>query len=124
MQVLVVDDSDIMRNIIIKELRNLDLIHIEQASDGIEAIRRISSKNYDLVVLDIAMPKADGLAVLAHIKQVAPQIRVIICSSLNDKETVMKAVRGGIHDFILKPFSVEKLRETLQRNISTLIGHK
>ncbi len=118
MRVLVVDDSQVIRNLIIKELQNLNIVHIEQAVDGEEAIRKINARPYDLVTLDLIMPKVDGTAVLQHIKEKSPRTRVVVCSSVNEKKTVMSLIDKGIHDFVLKPFALERLKEVLSRNVA------
>jgi len=123
MRVLVVDDSQVIRTILIKELRNCGLVQIEQAEEGLEAMRKISGKFFDLITLDITMPKADGITVLNHIKQVSPNSKVIICSSQNHKDVVMAAIKIGIDDFIIKPFSIERLQEILKHQLALLQGN-
>lgn len=120
MRVLVVEDSQVIRTIIIKELRDLGVIDIEQAEEGLAAMRKISGKFFDLITLDITMPEADGITVLNHIKAVSPNSRVVICSAHNHKDTVMEAIRIGIEDYIIKPFAVERLNEVLKRQIKLL----
>jgi two-component system chemotaxis response regulator CheY len=117
MKILVVDDSQIMRALITKNLRQLNFSEVDEAIDGMEAMRKISLEKYDAVTLDIFMPKIDGLAVVRHIKETSPETRIIMCSSVNDPSTIKKLIKEGIHDFILKPFTIEKLHEVLQRNL-------
>lgn len=120
MRVLVVEDSQVIRTIIIKELRDLGVVDIEQAEEGLAAMRKIGSKFFDLITLDITMPEADGITVLKHIKVVSPDSRVIICSAHNHRDIVMEAIRSGIDDYIIKPFAVERLNEVLRRQIQLL----
>lgn len=117
MKILVVDDSQIMRDLIVRNLRQLNFNEIEEAVDGMEAMRKISLTKYDAVTLDIFMPKIDGSAVVRHIKEVSPETKIIMCSSVNDPNTIKELIKEGIHDFILKPFTIEKLQEVLQRNL-------
>lgn len=116
MKILVVDDSQIIRDLIKKQLHQFDLSDVDEAMDGMEAMRKISMEHYDAVTLDIFMPKMDGLAVVKHIKEVSPETRIIMCSSVNDPATIKELIKDGIHDFILKPFTVEKLQEVVKRN--------
>lgn len=118
MRVLVVDDSQVIRTIIIKELQNSGVTQVEQAEDGLEAMRKLANKQYDAVTLDITMPKADGLEVLRHIKQKTPTTKIIMVTSMNHKDTVMEAVKTGIDDYLIKPFSVERLQEVIRRHIA------
>lgn len=120
MRVLVVEDSQVIRTIIIKELRDIGVVDIEQAEEGLAAMRKIGSKFFDLITLDITMPEADGITVLKHIKAVSPDSRVIICSAHNHRDIVMEAIRIGIDDYIIKPFAVERLNEVLRRQIQLL----
>lgn len=120
MRVLVVDDSQVIRTIIIKELRDLGMVDIEQAEEGMAAMRKISSKFFELITLDITMPEADGITVLNHIKVTSPKSRVIICSAHNHKDVVMEAIKIGIDDYIIKPFAVERLNEVLRKQIELL----
>lgn len=118
MRVLVVDDSQVIRTIIIKELQSLGITQVEQAEDGLEAMRKLTNKSFDAVTLDITMPKADGLEVLRHIKEKTPATKIIMVTSLNHKDTVMEAVKIGIDDYLIKPFSVERLQELIRRHIA------
>lgn len=118
MRVLVIDDSQVIRTIIIKELHNIGITQIEQAEDGLEAIRKLSGKLYDAVTLDITMPKADGIEVLKHIKKNSPTTKIIMITSLNHKDMVMEAIKIGIDDYLIKPFSVERLQDIIKRHIA------
>jgi two-component system chemotaxis response regulator CheY len=120
MRVLVVDDSQVIRTIIIKELRDLGIVDIEQVEEGMAAMRKISSKFFELITLDITMPEADGITVLKHIKVASPNSRVIMCTAHNHKDVVMEAINIGIDDYIIKPFAVERLNEVLQKQIELI----
>lgn len=120
MRVLVVDDSQVIRTIIIKELRDIGIVDIEQAEEGLTAMRKISRTFFELITLDITMPEADGITVLKHIKVTSPNSRVIMCSAHNHKDVVMEAINIGIDDYIIKPFAVERLNEVLRKQIKLL----
>jgi len=115
---LVVDDSAMIREIIIRELNQLGVTDIDEAADGVEAIKKIELQHYDLLTLDIVMPLADGHAVLDHIMKVSPTTTVVICSSHSARDTVLTALKAGVKDFILKPFKPEKLHEVLARSVA------
>lgn len=117
MKILVVDDSQVMRNILIKGLREIGAFNTEQAENGLEAMRKVSGAKYNFAIIDIMMPKMNGIELVKHIKVESPDTKIIICSSVNEKETVLSLLKMGINDFILKPFSVEKLQEVLVRNV-------
>lgn len=119
MLVLVADDSAVSRGILKKQFRNLGIETVDEAVDGIEAMNKINFSKannylYDLAVLDVNMPKANGLRVLQHIREVAPDIKVIMCSAANDQFTVKAAVGYGAKGYLVKPFAPEKLIELVE----------
>ncbi|MDR7867142.1 MAG: response regulator [Sporomusaceae bacterium] len=119
MRVLVLDDSDVMRKILIKHLLSLGLQESEivEAHNGAEALRKLNSYTFDLLILDIVMEGVDGIAVFKEARQIQPNARIVMCSSFGEANTVIDLVNMGIDDFILKPFSQERVVETLSRNI-------
>lgn len=120
MRLLIVDDSDLIRSVIVKELQQLGYAAatIDQAGGGADAIRKINSNSYDLIVLDVVMPGIDGIAVLREIKQKQDNTKVVMCTSTNDFDTVKSLIDMGIADYVLKPFSAEKLRAVLLRQLA------
>lgn len=119
LRVLVLEDSDIMRKIIIKHLLSLGLQENEviEAHNGAEALRKLNSHTFDLLILDIVMEGIDGVAVFKEAKKIQPGARTVMCSSFSDRETVIDLVNMGIDDFIVKPFSEERFIETISRNL-------
>ncbi|WP_425060921.1 Chemotaxis protein CheY [Sporomusa carbonis] len=115
MRVLVVDDSKISRELIMMHLRSIGIENIDTAEDGVDAIGKITKlpKNtkYDVIMLDVVMPRKNGLATLKDIKQLTPESKIIICSSLHDSQTVKIALGFGVNGYIIKPFTKEKLLE-------------
>ncbi|MBI2031912.1 MAG: response regulator [Candidatus Levybacteria bacterium] len=113
MKVLIVDDSAFMRGI----LKNIILsmgIHateIEEAGDGIEAIRKYHQNDPDLVLLDIIMPEKDGVAVL---KEIGNLVKVIVISAAGQEKLIEEAKALGAKDFIIKPFDSNKVIETIK----------
>jgi CheY-like chemotaxis protein len=118
-RILVLEDSDIMRKVITKHLLSLGLQESEivEAQNGAEALRKLNTQTFDLLLLDIVMEGIDGIAVLKEAKQIQPKARTVMCSSFSEAGTVIDLVNMGIDDFILKPFSEERFIETLSRNI-------
>ena len=105
LKVLIVDDSQIMRDVMTKFLGNFDLEIAGTARDGEEAIRLFREIEPDLVTLDITMPKIDGLAALKEMKKMRASAQIIIVSAINDKSVVLKALDAGAALFINKPVS-------------------
>lgn len=125
MKILVLDDSEMMRKILVKQLLAAGVVadEIQQAHDGVDAIRKINSQTFDLMLLDIVMDGVDGIAVLREAKKSQPNARVIMCSTFSEQETVKELINLGIDDFILKPFSKEKIQEILRHNIAAAMNN-
>ncbi|WP_371380976.1 response regulator [Sporomusa aerivorans] len=126
MRVLVVDDSKISREFIASHLREIGVDKIDEAEDGIDAINKIKmlppDSKYDLITLDVVMPRKAGLEALRDIKLLSPKTKIIICSSNNDIRTVQTAIGFGVDGYIVKPFTRQKFLEVLWRSLK--IEHK
>ncbi len=112
--VLVVDDSMLMRRMIVDILSDAGWDVVGEAADGAEAVAQYKEKNPDLVTMDIVMPGTDGLQALQQIKKHDPSAQVVIVSALNQTRMISEAIRKGAADFIAKPFLPEQLQETLK----------
>ena len=112
--VLVVDDSMLMRRMIVDILSDAGWNVVGEAEDGAEAVTQYKEKNPDLVTMDIVMPGTDGLQALQQIKEYDPSARVVVVSALNQTRMISEAIRKGAADFIAKPFLPEQLQETLK----------
>ncbi len=112
--VLVVDDSMLMRRMIVDILSDAGWDVVGEAVDGAEAVVQYKEINPDLVTMDIVMPGIDGLQALGQIKEFDPSARVIVVSALNQTRMISEAIRKGAADFITKPFLPEQLQETLR----------
>ncbi|MGZ3441255.1 MAG: sigma-54-dependent transcriptional regulator, partial [Polyangia bacterium] len=88
----------------------------ETASSGREALQRLAQPpRPDLVVIDVIMPELDGIETLRRYRAGGGKAPVVMCSALDESETVVKAMRSGATDYITKPFNPEELREILER---------
>ncbi len=121
MRVLVVDDSKISREFIISHLHEFGVDKIDEAEDGLEAINKIKmlppDTKYDVITLDVVMPRKAGLEALKDIKILAPRTKIIICSSNNDVRTVQTALGFGVDGYVVKPFTRQKFLEVLWRSL-------
>lgn len=117
MRVLVVDDSNFTRSMFLKTFRELGVLDLDEATDGMEAVGKLNAKQYSLVTVDLIMPGSNGIDVIKHLKQTSPATKIVVCSSVNERETVMQIVKLGVDEFILKPFSEEKVRIILKKKI-------
>ena len=121
--ILIVDDEPSMRKNMADLLDNEGYKYIE-ASDGEEAISMVVSKIPDLVLLDINLPKIDGINALKEIVKHFPQMPVIIFTAFGTSERAISAMKSGAFDYLEKPFELDDFLITVKRAIkhSELIG--
>lgn len=115
--ILVVDDEEALRTVLSSELAS-EGYQVESAGDGDEAISIIEKKQYDLVLLDIKMPKVDGFEVLKFIKKSFPAIKVIMLTAFADLKNAIESKKLGAEDFISKPYDLVDLLTTIERVLS------
>jgi two-component system chemotaxis response regulator CheY len=108
-KVLIVDDSMVMRSMIVNILKEDDFEIAGEAVNGKEAFERYKELKPHLVTLDIVMPDEQGLEALKKIVEYDPYAKVIIVSGLHQKNLIMQAMDYGAKGFVIKPFSKEDL---------------
>lgn len=110
--ILVVDDSAALREIIVLMLGSLGYRRVTEAVDGQDALERMQRAEFDLIVLDIEMPRMNGYEVLSTLRDdpVFRHVPVIVASGLSDLEAVAKCIDLGAEDFLLKPVNLVILR--------------
>ncbi len=113
-RVLVVDDEEALRYLLSTELA-AEGYEVETAGDGDEAIEAIKQKDYDVVLLDIKMPRVDGFEVLRFIKQNKPEIKVIMLTAYADVKNAIEALKLGASDFVSKPYDLEDILTSINR---------
>jgi len=102
-RVLVVDDHAILRDGIRSILESQeDIIVIGEASDGVEAIEYTGKLLPDIVLMDISMPKANGLEATRQIKELYPQVKVLIMTQHDNREYITPALQAGASGYVLK----------------------
>ncbi len=109
--ILVVDDSKVMRDMIIACLRPRDDFAFTQASSGLEAIERLSMKPFQLVVLDLNMPDIGGIEVVEFIRgqDAMKSLPIIVVTTRGDETSKTRALSVGASRFLAKPFSPEAI---------------
>ena len=112
MRVLVVDDSRTLRKVLVRELRQIGPMQIEEASDGLEALEILQARTFDLVLLDMEMPELDGLGVLTALKESGQLsgLPVIVISSAEEIDKTVKCIEMGAEDYLPKTFNPILLR--------------
>jgi two-component system, NtrC family, response regulator AtoC len=113
--VLVVDDDETSREYLAALLDALGFA-VEGAAGGREALERLSRQPApDVVILDVIMPELDGVETLRRYRAGGGKAAVVMCSALDEADTVVRAMRAGASDYVTKPFNAEELREILER---------
>jgi two-component system OmpR family response regulator len=107
-KVLVIDDEPGVRDLIGEALSLSDITAV-QAADGLEALSFLRRERFDLLILDINMPKLDGLALLEKLRTEGMSVPVLMLSARADKSDINQGLRIGADDYLTKPFSIEEL---------------
>jgi two-component system response regulator PilR (NtrC family) len=108
-RILVADDEQSMREFLDIMLEK-EGYKVSLASNGEEVVKLIDNDLFDLVLLDIRMPKLDGISALKKIKAIAPETIVIMITAYASADTAIKAMKEGAYDYITKPFKVEEIK--------------
>ena len=113
-RVMVVDD-DAETLALLREVVAKEGYQVETAEDGESALRRLAEWQPDLVITDIHMPGMDGLALLAAVREKAPDVLVILLTAYGSLKTAVDAIKAGAFDYLSKPFVVEDIRLVVRR---------
>ena len=107
MKVLIVDDEVLIRNIIKDYCHNEGYL-TDEACDGLEAIEKVNENNYDIIILDLMMPKLDGYSCYGQIKNIK-NIPTIVLSARSEEADKLLGFDLGVDDYMTKPFSPKEL---------------
>lgn len=111
-KILVVDDEKSIRNTL-REILEYEKFIVDEASDGMEAIEKVRENRYDVILLDIKMPKMDGIEVLEQLMKLT-DAPVVMISGHGTVETVVEAIKKGAYDYITKPLDLNRLLVTIR----------
>lgn len=108
-KILIVDDSPILRHMVLEALRTMGDVSFEQAANGLEAIERLALSHFDLMTLDLNMPDMHGLEVLQFVRQQPAHaaLPILVLTTKGDEETRQAALEAGATSYVTKPFSPE-----------------
>jgi DNA-binding NtrC family response regulator len=112
-RILVVDDEEIVIKSCVRILGGE--YQVDAARDGFAALRMIEDTGYDVVILDVMMPKMDGLEVLRRAKEAHPEVDVIMVTGLSQIDTAVQAMKLGAFDYLSKPFDPDELQLVVKR---------
>jgi two-component system chemotaxis response regulator CheY len=115
MRIMVVDDAAFMRCVIKSIIEKTEHEVIGEATNGKEALDKYKEVRPDLVTMDITMPDYSGIDGVKFIKKFDNNAKIIMVSAMGQKEMVLEAIQEGAIDFIVKPFTADKLIETINK---------
>jgi len=120
LKTLIVDDEAELRKSVVSILKNTDLgiqFDIEEVSNGMEALAKVKTSDWDLVLMDVRMPEMDGLEALREIKEHNPSTFVVIMTAHSNLNDAITAIREGAYDYLEKPVSPEKLKDIVKKSM-------
>jgi two-component system chemotaxis response regulator CheY len=110
-QILIVEDSPTMRQLLVFALRRLKNVEISEAQDGMDGLRKISSDHYDLALIDINMPVMDGLKLISLIRSDdnLKEIPICVITTEGAKEDRERAMSLGANEYLTKPIQANRV---------------
>jgi two-component system chemotaxis response regulator CheY len=113
--ILIADDSAYVRNSLkgILEQRGYEVVAL--AENGLEAVSKYKAHRPSLVLLDIIMPQLDGLNALRLLRQLDPQVRAVMITSISTQASVADCANAGAKSYVLKPFDARKVLEVVEK---------
>jgi DNA-binding NtrC family response regulator len=114
-KILIIEDEAAIRRVLSKILSEENVTYqVDEAEDGVQGIEKVKSEDYDLILCDIKMPKMDGVEVLEAVKNIKPEIPMVMISGHGDLETAINTMRLGAFDYISKPPDLNRLLNTVR----------
>ena len=104
-RILIADDATFMREMLKSALGSEQYEIVGEATDGEQAVEQYKAKKPDLMILDINMPKKNGIDALTEVMEFDPDANVIMCSDQKYESMIVMALKKGAKDFIVKPFN-------------------
>ncbi len=121
-KILVVDDEESLRGLLLEVLRD-EGYDVKEACSGEQAIELIKGSHFSLVITDIRMEGMNGIDLLRKVKEIDRETQVVLMTSYSSKETAISAVRLGAYDYLVKPFEdLDQIAEVAKRALAQ-VGH-
>jgi len=118
MKILLVDDSRTIRNIQKNVLAQLGYTDVLEAGDGVEALKVLSENRPDLMLVDWNMPNMDGLSLVKAVREKDKTLPIIMCTTEAEKGRVLEAIKAGVNNYVVKPFTAETLAEKIEQTLA------
>lgn len=120
MRILLVDDSRTIRNIQKNVLAEIGYTDVVEASDGLEALSRVAAEKPDLMLVDWNMPVMDGITFVRKVRETDKVTPMIMVTTEAEKSRVVEAIRAGVNNYVVKPFTGETLLEKINQTMSRI----
>jgi two-component system, NtrC family, response regulator AtoC len=117
-RVLIIDDEKAIRWSLGEALKGSGY-EVDEAASGGSGLKSFQDDPADLVILDLKLPDGSGLKILKQLKDLDPEVPVIMMTAYGEVETAVEAIKGGAYDFLQKPFQLEKMKLTIRNAFDT-----
>ena len=114
---LIAEDDEALRRMMVTLLRPFNL-QVDEARDGLEAVERLRDHPYDVVIVDLMMPRVDGYSVIRYLEEKQPQARAIITSAVNDADLAPVARSNVVRGVLSKPFDIDEFSSSVREAIA------
>ena len=114
-RILITDDHLIVREglrLILETVEGVDIVG--EASDGAECLRLVSELRPDVILMDLQMPRMDGITAIGHLRREHPDIAIVILTTFNEDDLMIRGLQAGARGYLLKDTSRENLLDTIQ----------
>ena len=112
--ILVVDDEQVMREFLADVLEDFN---VDKAADGDEAIEKLKTDKYDLIITDMKMPRVSGEEVVKFAKETYPDSKIIVISGYSSLFSVSNTLGYGVCAFLSKPFTIKQIRSEVEKSL-------
>ena len=115
MNVLVVDDSAVMRKVIIRELKQCGIENVTEASDGVQGLEAASKEKFDLILMDWNMPGLLGIDVVRKLREAGITTPIMMVTTEGERNNVVIAIQAGANNYLVKPFSSDDFSQKIEQ---------
>ncbi|MFQ5411079.1 MAG: response regulator [Phycisphaerae bacterium] len=122
MKILLVNDSRTIRNIQKNTLKTLGHEDIAEASDGLKALSYLANSRPDLMLVDWNMPHMDGITLIKKVRETDKDLPIIMVTTKAEKSRVIEAVKAGVNNYVVKPFTAETLADKINQTMAKIVA--
>ncbi len=119
-KILIIDDDRVFQKTLSFALGNLGLYQLAHAYDGEQGVALAQSEEPDLILIDMNMPKMNGLIALEQLRELTVEVPVIFMTAVGTERIAMEAFRLGVRDYLVKPFGLKNLEEMINKVLRTI----